>query len=252
MHIAVVGSYADPANARWPGRGTPEEFEAACTELGRLIAQGGHQLVVQFDKEGDADPFLVAGYIEAAKAMGPQAAHRIIVAKPKSSHKDPFADVKNQAPELFSTRLYDARRWDSVRYRAVAEADATILIGGRDRTEATGYVVLAAEKILLPIGSFGGAAAQLVADATSAAPPFTKSRVPLSREQLEENWSESLSGALRKWLTERNEPAIVLIHGRDTGARDGVLRVLTAELGLESPLIMQVMKIAGATLPEKW
>jgi CAP12/Pycsar effector protein, TIR domain len=253
MKIAVVGSYASIGNRKWPGRGTLAEFQEACREIGGHIARGGHRLVVQFDKDEYADPHAVRGYDDVMRQVGRRPTHGITVAKPDASHHTPFVDQADLSPGLVSTRGYRARKWDSVRYRACSECDATILIGGSEGTESTGYVILAAGKTLVPIAAFGGAASQLVDDATSARPPFTNSQAPLGRETLELSWSGVLSSALGAWLEqEEPDPAMVIVHGRDVTSRDALVRILTVELGLIPPRVMQLERIPGATLPEKW
>jgi hypothetical protein len=253
MKIAAVGSYASPRNQKWPGRGELLDFQEACREIGGHMARGGHRLVVQFDKDEYVDPHVVRGYDDVVRKFGRRPTHGITVAKPEASHHSPFADRDDLSPGLVSTQGYRARKWDSVRYRACSECDATILIGGGEGTESTGYVILAAGKTLVPIASFGGAAAQLVDDATSARPPFRNSQAPLSRETLELSWSDVLSSEIGAWLEkEEPDPAIVIVHGRDIPSRDALVRVLTAQLGLDAPRVMQLEQIQGATLPEKW
>lgn len=251
MRIAVTGSWPDVHDDRWPTHGTRETFEAACAAIGALLAAQHCTLVVQFDADHHADTHVARGYAEHARVNGRSNGQRIIVAKPEGSHDDPFAAMKADFPALWSTRTYRPRKWDSVRFLACVESDATLIIGGGPRTESTGYVVMAAGRSLVPLGCFGGAAAQLIDQAVSATPFGRTSPVP--RDALEQEWSDAVLESLRTWLSASiRNPRIVIVHGRDTAARDALAVVLTSKLKTATPVIMQLEEMPGATLPEKW
>lgn len=232
-------------------RGSKAGFVAACEEIGALLADEGCVLVIQFDAEHKADIHVARGYLNQVRNNGLRPGQRILVAKPEASHENPFAGMKAELPALWRTRTYRPRKWDSVRFLACAESDATLLLGGGKGTETTGYVVMAAGRSLAPMGCFGGAASQLIDQATSPS-PFGRTS-PVDREVLEQEWSQAVVDALRAWLRGTSRPPrIVIVHGRDTAARDALALVLTTRLSTATPVIMQLEYTPGATLPEKW
>jgi len=231
--------------------GTLGQFQDCCKELGAIIAKNSHGLIVQFDKDSDADGNIANGYVDWLQKHPRTASHHIEVVRPLLTSSRPFASMAEASQGLFSDLTFPSMKWDSARFRGSCTADATIAVGGGARTEMTGYVTLAAQRTLVPIAAFGGAAESLLYEVTEGKGPYPALPTELSRQILSQACESSLE-AIDRWLARATQPRIVLVHGRDEASLNELITLLTTELKVVIPDVMKLTRMQGLTLPEKW
>jgi NAD(P)-dependent dehydrogenase (short-subunit alcohol dehydrogenase family) len=154
----------EPRRSGVATRGTIDRFDHACQEVGRSLARHGHTLVVTSDRQYPADRAAVEGYIEVAR-NGRDPAHRIeLVSAAATSTQNLFEAFRRDYPAVFVPISVNTYGIEVARIRVSIEAEATILICGGAGTERTTYVALAANRKLVPIASFGGAASAVLTE----------------------------------------------------------------------------------------
>jgi predicted nucleotide-binding protein len=252
--IAVLGSFYEGKRDDFPFMGTFGEFQAACRSIGALLARLGHTLVVQYDDPRTADTYCVEGYlnqIEQNPKLGDE--HSIAVGRPASSFKRHFEQYLYRHPTVFHYERFVSQRWDSARFKSSLESDATLLIGGAGRAEKTGYVVLSAGGLLVPIGSFGGAAEVLLGEVADGVISKRKLPDPLTINVLRRPWSDAMLMSLEVALrSPYRRPRIVIVHGRDEDALNQLTRILDACRIQPEIKVMREVAAVGMTLPETW
>lgn len=152
MRVFIVGST----------REIPEEqkrkMEDACRRLGGVFARGGHSLILGSDEPDTADTFVVDG----ADAEPDASPHEIYIYRRRSTYHRPFGDRRFSNVTLHLRD--DFREQTAAHAKSIEDADVVLLIGGRQKTLAAGYVAHALDKPYLPILCFGGSAAELWTD----------------------------------------------------------------------------------------
>lgn len=250
MKIAVVGSYDEKDLGPMPFLLSFEEFKSACVDLGRSLSQAGHSIDVQYDRIDSADRYVVQGYIDGLKSTG-ASDKSISIWRP--SHQNgtarSFENALRDFPEVFRVEPVHLSRWHSTLYRMCSKADATIAIGGRSKTETSGYLALASGKPLIPIACFGGAAEVLLANIESLT--WETSYLPggLTPEHLKRICSNSLTSQIASSLNPKR-PTLVVIHGRNMSAVNQLVEHITPLWG--KPTLMLWDYQPGETLLEKW
>lgn len=250
MRIAVVGSFPSKSDERWPLRGSANRFQRACFSLGELIARLGYELDVQYDRPEDADTYVVNGYMREA-TQSPMANHRIRVWQPqRRARSTPFGALMRQVPKLFAIENAGTGKWDSARFEMCWNADTTVMIGGQARSEMSGYLVMAAGRTLIPISSFGGAAASMLPLLEKGFLSAQALPSPLSVQTLKQVWSSDLLRRIEASLIAA--PTVVVIHGSLAHAAR-VKRYISRDLRWRAPVtLMRDEYEAGETLPDKW
>lgn len=168
MKIAIVGGWSDleEDNQRWGLRVSEQaEFLAACTAIGRRLAEKQHQIIVGSEKPHSADPHVVRGYLSRADEA-PSSAARILLIQGiagedrmyenerKSERYRGLFGVLDSASSIPKLRAAE-------KIRATDGADALITIGGLYDTYLAGTAALFAGKTIVPFASFGGASREL-------------------------------------------------------------------------------------------
>jgi len=216
MRVAVLGSWRQEDRDSWRLRETPEEFQAACQQVGSELIKRGHSLIVGTASKHTADGNAVLGAIEALRVVETVESPRIMLIRPDSSRQTrPFDALRRANPGVFIEHQVDSDSWAVVKLVQTQLADALILIGGAEKTEQAGLTAAVSKKPLGCIGSFGGAAAALNkrfvdSPTTWGYEPYQTARLP----QLQEPFSEVvLKKALEAaWI--EGAPKLMIIHGR--------------------------------------
>ena len=181
MRIAVFGSWRTPsaqrANETTQGSQrkfshelSKEEFQRACRELGRALAQQGHQVFVASDSPSTIDYHVVEGVINASDEsvlkQPPIALVRSCAARSSKDDKDCSAihePLAKSKPELFEVLpLLETKNWEDVHDSIAGKADKILVLGGGTSTYRIAVRALAAGRLIVPIGVFGGAGRELI------------------------------------------------------------------------------------------
>jgi hypothetical protein len=126
-----------------------------------------------------------------------------------------------------------------------------VAVGGAEKTLQAAIAAAVSGKRVVPVGCFGGAAAQAVEVFEATAGGFG-ANIPSN---------DSLGPLAVAWAPETKElvlrvlgvryPRILIVHGRDLESRDALFQLLI-ELGLPQPIVMAAEPTLGRALPEKF
>lgn len=242
MRIAVLGSWRS-GNDRWRMRGTKSEFDAACDELGRELARRQQVVIVGGQSESTADSHVVKGIITV---VGGSVQRPLIEIVRPDDDSQSYQDLAAQHPKLFSFPPSTQHHWGDVHLIQIRDADAVLMVGGMGGTYQAGLASIVAKKTLIPIGSFGGAAAKLLQSLHSLNVPFSNELNVLNGP-----WTSNVLETVIRLLGVDRQPRLLLIHGRSPD-RYMLTEWLRSSLGLTDLLIMQQEFGSGQSLPEKF
>ena len=229
MRVVVVGRMLpEPRRKGVPTRGTFDQFENACRDIGSSLARHGHTLVVTSDAEFTADAAAVEGYVDVVRKSR-DAGHRVelVSAAGSTSPRTLFTTLRGRHPAVFASTAVHTYSMEVARLRVAIEADATILICGGVGTERTAYVALAARRKLVPIASFGGAGSAVLTEIGGG--PFADESLPrgLDPGVLSQDWSSELADRLDAWLCdEARQRDVFVVYGRNRAAQQAVFDFL--------------------------
>ena len=242
MRIAVLGSWKSDRTEQM--QRTQEEFAAACEEIGRELARQNQVVVVGSESANTADLHVVRGMLSVI-AVSPDNSSRIEIIR-AASEKQPFYEIAQKYPKHISYPPIVGDRWADAHLMQIKDADAVLTIGGLAGTYHAGLAAIVAKKILVPIGTFGGASKRLGSALLSEGTP---SKVDLAT--LGNPWTSHVLDTAAGLLGIRQQPRILIVHGRsdDRYKLSEWLRVI---LGLSDLLIMQQEFGGGLSLPEKF
>jgi hypothetical protein len=234
MKVAVLGSLAARNKKRgWRFR-REAYFRVVCEQLGRRLAEEGHQLIVARTNRDTADQFVLKGFKNALNL--------------KRSKSTPRT---GRGPRVI---LQDQTRtpWAKAHLDAVKAAMAVIALGGGDGTYAAGQTAILLRKRLIPIPMFGGAAAALFRDHETSIDDDLVQDLRGIRPSKDLKWLHALLDELSAEL--KNFPRLLVIHGRSQD-RNQLKDVLLAKdgplAGVPTPIIMmERISGSGQTVPE--
>lgn len=152
MKVFIVGSMREISEDK------QQEMGNACRNLGAVFARAGHSLILGSDAPDSAD-FSV---VEGANTQSQASPHKVYVYRTRRTDHRPFGDQ-----QLANVSLHvrdDFKEQTAAHVRSVLDSDVVLLIGGRQKTLAAGYVAHALDKPYLPIPCFGGSSAELWLD----------------------------------------------------------------------------------------
>lgn len=245
MRIAITGSWRDEDEVKWKLR-DKAGFFSAVENLGAEFVKLGHRLVVATDSRHTADRAAVDGAESIFPQLGASDAPVVDLLR---SDADAFRELALRRPGFLNLRSAPQSP-EVIKLYQVQRADVVLAIGGADRTLQAIIAAAASGKRVVPVGCFGGAAAQsleiLGAMAGSWGPHIPSADVlgPLATA-----WAPGYVELVIRALGIR-VPRLLLVHGRDPTSRDQLDRLLV-QLGL-SPLIMAAEATLGRSLPEKF
>lgn len=180
MIVAVYGSWVDRGDSirskNWQSTGNEADFQELCGEIGRVLAVLGHGIVVTSNKESTADPHVMQGFVDQwQKCREPKPEGQrcyLILADPSEKKQDKRLQLEEMNEEF---RLREARtpqlftcihQHHSNRFgrhlAGISIADAGITIAGANHTRDAARQITQENKVLLPIGSFGGASQRVL------------------------------------------------------------------------------------------
>jgi hypothetical protein len=245
MRVAITGSWRDKDAHDWKLR-DKDGFFAAVADLGAALARLGHRLVVATDAPHTADRAAVDGAERATPSNG--LSYEPVVELLRSD-ADAFRELTLRRPGFVALRGAPASSEVAKLYQ-VQRADCVLAVGGADKTLQAAIASAASGKRVVPVGCFGGAAAQAVKIFESMAGSWGP-HVPSSDilGPLALAWSPQSTPLVLRALGVQH-PRVLLVHGRDLASRDA-LATLLVRLGLR-PLIMSAEPTLGRSLPEKF
>jgi hypothetical protein len=245
MRVAITGSWRPEDKKKWQLRNR-RLYREAVAALGAELVKLGHRLVVATDSPYTADRAAVDGAERAAPALGIPYPPIVDLLR---SDADAFQELAARRPGFINLRSAPEAPEVAKLYQ-VQRADVVLAIGGAEKTLEAIIAAAASGKRVVPVGCFGGAAAEAVkifeAMGGSWGPHVPSSDIlgPLATA-----WSPGSVELVLRALGVRH-PRLLLVHGRDLDSRDRLARFLVG-LGMR-PLIMAAEATLGRSLPEKF
>ena len=246
MRIAITGSWRHEDAADW-GLHDGGDFFAAARAIGAELVKLGHRLVIASDAPHTADRAAVEGAVEALPQDGVYDDPVVDLLRPDP---DTFGELAARRPGFFNARTAPANR-RVVKLYQVHLADAVLAIGGAAGTLQAAIAAAVSGRRIVPVGAFGGAAAQAV-DVFEATAGRWGPHVPPHERlgPLALRWTPASTELVLRALGARH-PRILIVHGHDLESRDALFRLLV-ELGLPRPIVMAAQPELGRTLPQKF
>ncbi|MCR6482065.1 hypothetical protein M8542_04510 [Amycolatopsis sp. OK19-0408] len=181
MKVFIVGS---PRGAGAEG----EAFREFCRELGQVLVQKGHQVILCSTSETTADRYVFEG-VDRAAVNG-----KVVHFRLDQTQGDPGRRLKAES-FLHALRSVDV----DLRYveggqrvvhlRAIREADLIVSVGGSSGTAAAVYSAAVLEKPVMVVPSFGGASKDAWSDFRGFYNTDEKNLLQKS-PQLSSNWTQ--------------------------------------------------------------
>jgi hypothetical protein len=246
LRIAIFGSWRTDTVAQ-NIKGTYSQFTEACYELGKAIALSGHTVIAAGDGQNTADYHVVRGVLDAIKSL-PEVPEPFVEIVTEGSFEEDY----QRYPHVFTYNKWVSSKWKISYLYSIKSADSVLVIGGGTGSFQAGLAALIANKRIVPMGTFGGAASQLL--------DVVDSLASNSHYQLMDNRN---IGVLRGPYSSRQHqivvsllglndfPRIMIIHGRSNDWQE--LRThLQETLNLHNVIVMRQDFGAGRTLPQKY
>jgi hypothetical protein len=158
MKVAIIGSWRD-GDREWGLRGSHSDFEQACLAIGREFGRHRQRVVVGGQSLSTADLHVVRGVIDVARHQ--QFDKPLIEVLRPAGDSSSYEDLARQFPGLFEFHAPSQARWAEAHLLSLREADVVVAIAGMKGTYQAGLAAIVAQKTLVPVSSFGGAAAKL-------------------------------------------------------------------------------------------
>jgi len=234
QRIAFFGSWRDPKGQEqikiaraldktWSNKNSRQSFEAACKELGREVARSRHKLLVASDSSSTVDYHVVQGVIEGEASLDPRFApiHVIRSRAPRSSQGDVdcsriFETIVSEHPSLFDEPEFfqgtfaDSERstskWEHVHDHITDNADRILILGGGAATHRVANRALGAGKLVVPIGTFGGAGEEIIRMLEHVRDASAVPRYEYRQVLADSTWGESQLNASLYALGVRKDP----------------------------------------------
>ena len=203
---------------------TPNDFEIACSGIGRVLGQDGHRLIVAHEE----DP-------ETAESLA----------------LNGFRQEKNKY-KYYSIITHPGDADLKAHLDAVEESDVVILIGGGNGTYASGLAALRRRKVMIPIPAFGGSAKDLCEIHEIDKTVVDKIR---NLDFKDKDWLHTLTDAIRAVLNAF--PRTLIIHGRGDNGNELKKEIIEESkdnesllYGVAKPVIMNLSGSGAVTVPQ--
>jgi vacuolar-type H+-ATPase subunit F/Vma7 len=246
MRIAITGSWREKDAAEWGLRDRDGFFRAA-RAIGAELVKLGHRLVVATDAPHTADRAAVDGAVEGLPRDGVYEEPVVDLLRPDH---EAFGDLAERRPGFVNLRSTPPNSQVTKLYQ-VHLSDAVLAIGGADKTLQAAIAAAVSGRRIVPVGGFGGAAAQAVEVFEATAGRWGPHVPPHDRlGPLALRWTPASTELVLRALGARH-PRILIVHGHDLESRDDLFRLLV-ELGLPQPIVMAAQPELGRTLPQKF
>jgi len=241
LRIAIIGSSSNKVAGGVPDL---EGFRTFCENLGALIAQSPHEILVGSDNPRSADWWVVQGILNARQ---PPEVRITVYHRTQRQRQRPFT---NEAARfgIFRFESLPERLLAPAHLRMLKDSDVAIVIGGGGYAYPAGQAAAFMGVRLIPVETFGGAGRQLWQQFSEQ---FDKPLVPLPERA---TW-EQLSGDPGRVLTAiKNEidslPRLMLVHGRSNDRN--IVSDILVEHGFSLPRVLREQFKPGQTIPEKF
>jgi predicted nucleotide-binding protein with TIR-like domain len=206
MRVGILGSWK-PEFKEWAFESSLDQFKRACRELGRELERHRQLVIVGGHSERTADANVVQGVLEVAKGRAPLECS-IEVIRPKRNN-DSYRELASENDGLFGFHDPPHESWTEIHLLTVWQSDCILAIGGCDGTYRAGLAALVAKKPIIPIASFGGAAAHLLRDAEAFGQLLDKR----DRLALGNPWGSTVLKTALRIAGIGRRPRVMLIHG---------------------------------------
>jgi hypothetical protein len=142
-----------------------QDFEKACRQLGAEVSESGHRIFVASDSPSTIDYHIVQGVLESADRQPPLHPPIILVrsaARRSSKGNEDCSKIYNELlcsrPELFEPPInLPTNNWEDVHDHISGKCNRVLILGGGASSHRIAVRALAAGKIVVPVGAFGGA-----------------------------------------------------------------------------------------------
>lgn len=218
MKIAVFGSWKSAAG-QFKYRDSEQNFRNACVSLGRKIAQHGHKVIVASDALNSADRWIVEGIIQ--EIQGKHLSSPLIEVAETETSLFFREDFSKKYPELFRFNQKRQSYLESICLGSIKDADVILTVCGGQNTLSAGLIAIAANKWLVPIGSFGGASEKLSNIMESGS---TDEEIKNMIKTLRGDWTSHVLGTTIKLAHISAFPRMLIAHGqsKDWGGLEGI------------------------------
>jgi len=200
----------------WSNKNNRDVFETACRKLGREIAQSGHQVLIASESQSTVDYHIVQGIFEAKanlKIKKPPI-HVIRSKAPLSSKSnDDCSKIMQNAisehPTLFDEpEFFEGEKWEQVHDHIAEIADKILIIGGGASTHRIANRALASGKLVVPIGTFGGAGEEIIRMLKNVRDQSALPKYDYRQVLADPIWKESLLNICLYALGIRKDPKV--------------------------------------------
>lgn len=252
MKISVFGSWVSAYTSEWKSKGLQDQFEQACFEIGAEIARRGHSIIISGWSLETADYHVVQGVLSIIRSS-PITYPVIEVYSSSSRETFPFQSELDSIPHAFSfPNSSAAKYWQNASMLQIRDSDCVLVICGGKGSYNAGIAALMSGRRMVPVGSFGGAALELLDVFDSIKSSEVKSLISSTqRNALRGPWNPKQLETTICGLGLCDFPLFAIIHGRSKHWVE-VRSYLQNELSLPEPIVMGEYFGKGQTLPEKW
>lgn len=155
MKMLIVGSNKPPEGSQSPEGFPSIEFKDACNQIGEQLCNRGWELIIGSYREHMADRHVLEGYQNAKGRR-----KRITLLRPEKGHVPASETLREEHKRNITPKTLPGP-WPAARVRQMQEADAVLLIGGRENTLMAGYIAPTMERPVIAVGAFDGSAKEL-------------------------------------------------------------------------------------------
>ncbi len=244
MRIAVFGS-SSTSNEIGDGIIEPRALKDFCLELGSVLADFPHALLVGSENPRTADRLIVNGLLASRRG---RAARIWVYHRTQRSSSAPFSEDARRSNDMFLFIPLAERQLSPSHLRMLRDADLAIVIGGGSSAYAAGMAASLMGVRLIPVATFGGAGRLLWQQLSD------QFNSPIVKLPLRYTWDRLAGDPDRVIEVIRQEitalPRLMIVHGRSSD-RVMVEDILRAH-GVTDPVILQERFKPGQTIPEKF
>ncbi len=159
MRVFFSGSARHSEGARTTS--LPDPLRQAARQIGHAVALRGHTLLVTTEKGSAIDPFIVEG----AQKLGALAIRPVVELHRMNGRPTAYVSANGVRMQRvgYDHPPFSDDKSLGARGGAVSAADAVVALGGSDSTRAVIRLAMRLNKPIVPLGCFGGAAAEALA-----------------------------------------------------------------------------------------
>ena len=244
MRIAVFGSTSSGA----PVGDTITDVRAIqefCANLGSLISELPHALLVTSDLESTADRLVVDGILTANRTRQT----RIWVYHQPSRRPDrPFSTASAVAESTFIFKPIPSAQGIASALSRLRDADVAIVVGGGSNSYTAGLAASLMKVRLIPVATFGGAGRLLWQQLSDQ---FDSPTVKLPTRHTWDNLAGTPEKAIEVIRREISSlPRLMIVHGRSPDRM--IVEQILQDLGVTAPIVLRERFKVGETIPERF